>query len=85
MKSLSINEIIEIRKVYDLYAPCNWLNKVNKKCWVGCCQEIIGALVGDNSHRVSIVDGHVVIFRNSYTAPHFVHVSGGNFVCIFWK
>lgn len=77
--NLSLNEVINLRGVYrdSCYDRSNQLNTMGCS-WIGVCQEIFDAL-RDSSHNVDVIDNRYVIFRNGYTAPHFIQ-TGNQFV-----
>lgn len=81
--NLSLNEVINLRGVYRdaCYDLNNQLNTMGYS-WIGTCQEIFDAL-RDSSHNVDVIDNRYVIFRNGYTAPHFIQ-TGNQFVNPFW-
>ena len=81
--NLSLNEVINLRGIYrdSCYERSNHLNTMGC-CWIGTCQEIFDALRGSN-HTVDVIDNRYVIFRDGYTAPHFIQ-TGNQFINPFW-
>ena len=82
----TLHQIINAREA-ALLSGCAFLElgRINRTCWEGSCEEIFSALEGDDSHSVyRASDGVRVIYREGYTAPHFVQV-GHRFLCPFWS
>lgn len=79
--NISLNEAINLRSSGLIYHE----NRAAlRSSWVGTCDEIVGALMGDDGHHVERVGGRVVIWREGYPYPHFIGVGRGRFLCQFW-
>ena len=82
----TLDQVINARAATRL-SGCAFLelSRINRTCWEGSCAEIFSALEGDDEHVVyRASDGVRVIYREGYTAPHFVQV-GHRFLCLFWS
>lgn len=81
----TLHQIISARGAVEKSGACFiQLAYYNRKCWFGNCEEVMSAMDDPREHNVEVHDNIRVIYRQGYTAPHFVQCGSG-FINPFWS